>query len=257
MMISRTPKNRTLAVAAIAGAAALGVGTITAGSGSAQMAAAPTQGVAIAKLDPVNNAAGSGRSTVTVDGRRIDVRVDAKRLLRGQPHAQHIHFGQKARNECPTVRDDDNADHRINTAEGQPAYGPVRVSLTTRGDTSADSTLAVDRFPEAKAKGRYDYSRDGIRTSRRVARAIAAGEAVVVVHGIDYNDNGTYDFEAGRSELDPALPAEATDPALCGVLEMEPTDPSEAPSEDPTEPGDPSESPSDDPSLPIDPVPVP
>jgi hypothetical protein len=42
---------------------------------------------------------------------------------------------------------------------------------------------------------------------------------VVVIHGVDYNGNGTYDFDsAGASELDPMLPAEATDPATCGVL---------------------------------------
>jgi len=38
------------------------------------------------------------------------------------------------------------------------------------------------------------------------------------VHGVDYNGNGKYDFSQGKSDLDPSLPAEATDPALCGVL---------------------------------------
>ena len=40
----------------------------------------------------------------------------------------------------------------------------------------------------------------------------------MVIHGIDYNHNGKYDFSAGKSDLDPSLPAEATDPAACGVL---------------------------------------
>ena len=45
------------------------------------------------------------------------------------------------------------------------------------------------------------------------------GTAVVVVHGIDYNGNGTYDFDSlGASQLDPSLPLEATPPALCGAL---------------------------------------
>ncbi len=41
----------------------------------------------------------------------------------------------------------------------------------------------------------------------------------IVQHGIDPNDNGTYDFEgAGKSELDPKLPQEATAPTNCGVV---------------------------------------
>ena len=52
-----------------------------------------------------------------------------------------------------------------------------------------------------------------------MTRAIKSGKGVIVIHGVDHNGNGTYDFEgAGASELDPTLPAEATDPALCGVL---------------------------------------
>ena len=54
-----------------------------------------------------------------------------------------------------------------------------------------------------------------------MARAIRRGEAVVVIHGVDYNDNGTYDFDsAGKSDLDPKLPEEATAPATCGVLRV-------------------------------------
>lgn len=170
-----------------------------------------------ADLEPLNNGDGGGKATVTVNGRRLTVSVDAYRLLRGMPHAQHIHFGAKARHECPSVRDDTNVDHRLSTAEGQPGYGPVKVSLTKRGDTSPDSTLAVDRFPLAES-GQVHYDRQ-IRVRPQLADAIARGDAVVVIHGIDYNHNGKYDFRgAGKSELDPSLPAEATDPVLCGVL---------------------------------------
>jgi hypothetical protein len=167
-------------------------------------------------LRPLNNSGANGVATVTVDGRKIDVSVDAKRLLKGMPHAMHVHFGKQARHECPTVRDDDNADHRINTVEGIPAYGPVRVSLTKRGDTSPKSTLAVKRFPTAPHH-QIHYDRT-IGIGKKLARAIANGKGVVVIHGIDYNHNGKYDFGAGKSDLDPSLPAEATDPAACGVL---------------------------------------
>jgi hypothetical protein len=175
-----------------------------------------------AHLAPLNNSPVKGRAEVVVEGRNLQVSVDARRLLKAMPHAQHIHFGQQARNECPSVRDDDNHDHRLNTVEGTPAYGPVRVSLTKRGDTSPASTLAVDRFPTAP-ESHIHYNRD-IKVGSTLANKIAKGKAVVVIHGIDYNGNGKYDFRgAGKSELDPALPAEATDPVTCGVLKVQET----------------------------------
>lgn len=52
-----------------------------------------------------------------------------------------------------------------------------------------------------------------------MAKAILAGQAVVVVHGVDENGSGSYDAGTrGVSDLNPSLPGEATDPALCGVL---------------------------------------
>ena len=54
---------------------------------------------------------------------------------------------------------------------------------------------------------------------KAVAKGIRRGDAVVVIHGVDYNHNGEYDFaSAGQSDLNPDLPAEATNPAACGVL---------------------------------------
>lgn len=217
MRITRTRKIAAT-VASLTAAGVIGT-AVTSSTASTVVAQAPGDTTTQATLRPLNNAAGSGRAEVVVSGRDLHVVMQVRRVLRNMPHAQHIHFGAKARHECPTVRDDDNADHRLNTLEGQPAYGPVRVSLTKRGDTSADSTLAVNRFPTAP-EGRYTYSRT-IRVKDALADKIAAGKGVIVIHGIDYNHNGKYDFEgAGASELDPALPAEATDPAVCGVLRV-------------------------------------
>lgn len=196
------------------------VATSLPGEASAQGAQArPAAGTTRAELNPLNNSPVHGHARVVVHGRRIEVSVNARHLLKGMPHAQHIHFGKQARHECPTVRDDANSDHRLNTAEGIPAYGPVRVSLTTKGDTSPGSTLAVTRFPTAPNR-QIHYDRT-IRVGSRLAHKIANGKALVVIHGIDYNGNRMYDFSgAGASELDPSLPAEATDPATCGVLKV-------------------------------------
>ena len=109
-----------------------------------------------------------------------------------------------------------------------PQYGPIAVSLTTSGDTSPASALTLDRMPVASKHGNYHYDRRNLKiaaseteSAAQIARAINRGEGVVVVHGIDYNGNGKYDLAgAGPSELDPSgkTPAEATDPAACGVL---------------------------------------
>ncbi|HWJ83145.1 MAG TPA: hypothetical protein VNS55_12990 [Nocardioides sp.] len=215
MPITRTRK--TVAAAALALTVAGGLGVTYASSSAEPTSARAGDVTTNATLRPLNNAAGSGKAEVMISGRDLHVVLQARHLLKGMPHAEHIHFGKKARHECPTVRDDDNGDHRLSTAEGQPAYGPVKVSLTTKGDTSPDSTLAVTRFPTAP-KGRINYSRT-IKVDRELADRIAAGKGVIVIHGIDYNHNGKYDFDgAGASELDPNLPAEATDPVLCGKL---------------------------------------
>lgn len=205
--------------------------TALAGSGAAQaLEAKPTDHrnfVSLtANLTELNNSGASGTATVAIRAERIKkIRIAATGLAPDAPHAQHIHYGEEATNECPTLALDSNGDGRLNTVEGIPAYGPVVVSLTNKGDTSPASLLAVSRYP-VSANGSYEYSRNNIRlssvagvgTAQEIASAIRAGEGVVVIHGVDYNGNGEYDFSAGASELDPSLPAEATDTAACGVL---------------------------------------
>jgi len=191
---------------------------LTLGAGMAQAA----DGNTMAKLRPValNGVDGSGTAMVTVKGNRIDVTMAASGLLPDMPHAAHIHFGADARHECPTAADDAKGDGTLNTTDGDPAYGPIVVSLTKSGDTSPKSGLAVDRFDTAPG-GKISYERGSIEVSSDLAKAIAKGEGVVVVHGVDHNDSGKYDGET-MSELDPKLPTEATDPALCGVLNAAP-----------------------------------
>jgi hypothetical protein len=188
-----------------------------------------------ADLTELNGSRASGTATATIRNQRIKhIEVHASGLTPNAPHAQHIHYGQQAMNECPTLALDSNGDGRLNTAEGVPAYGPVVVSLNTTGDTTPSSFLDVTRFPVSES-GSYHYSRDNIRitkvagtgypgpdgtgSAKEIAESIREGEGVVVIHGVDYNGNGEYDFTSGASELDPNLPAEATDPAACGVLD--------------------------------------
>jgi hypothetical protein len=73
----------------------------------------------------------------------------------------------------------------------------------------------VDRFDTAKG-GKISYERGSIKVSQGVANAVAAGNSVVVIHGVDHNHDGKYSGSA-KSDLDPKVPTEATDPALCGT----------------------------------------
>lgn len=221
-------------VLAMVAAASLGAGSATAHPQPSGKGADRTVTLR-ANLHELNNSGASGTATATVRNQRIQhIEVHAEGLTPDAPHAQHIHYGNDALNECPTLALDANGDGRINTLEGVPAYGPVVVSLNTTGDTTPTSFLDVARFPVSD-DGSYHYSRDNIKftrvagtgysggggTAKQIADSIRDGEGVLVIHGVDYNDNGVYDFEgAGASELDPNLPAEATDPAVCGVLEV-------------------------------------
>ena len=73
------------------------------------------------------------------------------------------------------------------------------------------------------ASGNIRYRRT-MSVPKLVADLIRDRDAVIVVHGIDYNHNHIYDFGAlGVSDLDKALPGEATAPALCGPLRPVPT----------------------------------
>lgn len=186
-----------------------------------------------ATLSELNGSGASGTASAIVRNQKIQhIEVHAEGLSPDAPHAQHIHYGEQALNECPTLLQDSNGDGRVNTLEGVPAYGPVVVSLNTTGDTTPASFLDVARFPVAEG-GVLDYSRDNIEftdvagtgyaggggTAKQIADSIRDGEGVLVIHGLDYNADGAYSFsDEGASELNPAFPAEATDPAACGVL---------------------------------------
>jgi hypothetical protein len=169
-----------------------------------------------AELKPLNRSGASGHADLNKGNGKLNVNIHSEGMAPNLPHAQHIHGFKQAVSECPTLAADQNDDGLINTVEGLPSYGPIRVSFTTTGDTSPASALAVSRFPVANADGDLSYSRK-FDASRKVRQNL--GDFAIVQHGVDLNGNGKYDFEAaGKSELDPSLPQEATIPANCGVI---------------------------------------
>ncbi|MDT0300923.1 CHRD domain-containing protein [Streptomonospora wellingtoniae] len=166
-------------------------------------------------LAQLNDSGTSGQAWVEVEGNTADITVNVSGAVPDSPHAQHIHIGGQG--VCPTMDADDNDDGIVSTPEGQGSYGGVKVSLTTEGDTGADSAVAVDRMPAGDG---YTYERT-VDLSDDVIQDISDGSASVVVHGIDANGDGEYSGDA-KSPLDEELPLEATAPAACGELQLSP-----------------------------------
>lgn len=165
-------------------------------------------------LGELNNSGGSGSVWGSIDGNMLDITVEVDGLLDGSPHAQHIHIG--GQNNCPSPNATGNGENgSLQVSDAIGNYGDIFVSLTNEGGgTAPENGLDVEDFP---ADGSYTYQRS-IEVSDQVAADIADGKSVVVVHGVDYDGSGEYDSET-PSDLNPDLPTEATDPALCGVIE--------------------------------------
>lgn len=164
-----------------------------------------------ATLTQLNDSGASGTAWAHVEGNQVEVKIETQGLVAGAPHAQHIHIG--GQNTCPTG-DMAGEDGILSTVDGAPAYGGVKVALTKEpGMTGAKHVLDVANFPKGDS---YTYSRT-VEVTDQVAKDIAAGDGVVVVHGIDADGSGKYDGEA-KSSLDDSLPLEATAPAACGEL---------------------------------------
>jgi serine/threonine protein kinase len=159
---------------------------------------------------PTNRVSGAGTATVELKGDVATVSVDTHGLV-DQLHWMHIHGGTGI---CPTAAaaQRKNGHLFISAAIGDSVYGPPVTSLTTAGDTSAQSHLDLTRY---ESTGAIRYTRT-ISVGVPVEKEIRAGLAVIVVHGIDYNHNGVYDNSLGSGQ-------ERGAPALCAVLSPEHT----------------------------------
>ena len=164
----------------------------------------------------------TGNASLRLTGRTLDVRLTASGLTPGEPHAMHIHGDVQAANECPGIEADANTgdaidpdsflagtkDGLISLGEGLPDYGPIDVSLTVTGDTTAASGLSLERFLTADAAGRIDYHRSVV-VPKDVAKNL--GNLHIVIHGADLPG------DADASSLSSLF--EATLPVACGEID--------------------------------------
>ena len=197
--------------AAVIAAAVLAVVLLTSGGSST---GPPQLFEAVLRPVPDNRVTGNGTAAVTLRGDTATFTVDATGLLSNASHPMHLHaFGEGI---CPPASAGHlyNGHLAISTTDGLKYYGPMAAALTLSGDTSMDSMLAFSRYPST---GAIHYRRT-ITLSTATANAIRNGNGVIVIHGIDYDHSGHYDNVLNLSELDSAVPQDATAPALCGTL---------------------------------------
>lgn len=170
----------------------------------------------VAKLAPIphdmaadhgSNVTGTAR--LKVDGTTVRVRIRVRGLTPNLPHAMHIHGILGDANVCPPATADTNGDGLVSLEEGAPFYGPIDVSFTKTGDTSAASGLALERFPVADSEGRLNYNRT-FTIPQNVLDSL--GSLHIVVHGLalDGNDSGPV---GGYDSL-----FEAVLPVACGEI---------------------------------------
>ena len=215
-------KTHLAAVAALAGLG-LGAGSVSAAhdDNPSPRVASYTYTLDAVQPDAVPNSSASGETRIkALPNGKVQVKVEAWGLTPGV-HAMHLHGvpGEATDNACPGP-DAAGDDGVVTVLDGAPFYGGILTSLTTSGDTSPASALALDRFPVADASGYLEYS----RTFDDAAALTDAGSVQVVVHGIDFDGNGTYAFDADdpfssrSSSLGESIPLEATVPVLCGGI---------------------------------------
>lgn len=168
-----------------------------------------------ADLSQLNDSGVSGTAWGMLEGNMLEIKVEADGLLADSPHAQHIHIGGEG--VCPDPNMEGTGfEGAIRTTDAAGAYGGVQVSLTQEpGETGPEAALDVANFPTGPT---VNYERT-IELPEDVAASIAAGDGVVVLHGVDHDGSGAYDGDI-ESDLDPSLPSEATDPAACGEFDV-------------------------------------
>jgi len=155
----------------------------------------------------------TGTATLELQSKKLTAHITASGLSPNLPHLIHIHGVIGAQNDCPNSSADANGDGFIDTADGLPDYGPILVTFSTTGDTSAAAAFNLEVAVEADGSGHIDYTRT-FTIPKDVAKDI--GNLHVVIHGADLNESGKYDGK--KSSLGMGIRLEAELPVSCGTI---------------------------------------
>ena len=121
----------------------------------------------VADIDPLNKSKVDGTAEFVQKGNQLSVTINATGLEPGL-HPQHIHGKEEAAAECPADSADVNNDGFVSVLEGAPAYGPIKLNLTspqTAFGTPPTPALFTDfagtpdnnNFPTAGADGKLNF----------------------------------------------------------------------------------------------------
>ncbi len=209
----------------VAGSIALAVPLAIAGT-AAPAAAQPTKGPVKVRLDPTKRSHAHGwAKLVPTSNDGLKVWIHTTGLVPNQPHAQHIHGDTSGKHfQCPPAKADKNSDGYVSIPEALPYYGNIFMSMTTKGDTSAKSGLALKRFPVANSDGVLNYRRTFSKSELPKGLLSHLTKLHLVQHGVDANHNNKYDLKGlgqskfAKSQGVKGVPAEATDTATCGMV---------------------------------------
>lgn len=189
-----------------------------------QRPAEPPDAAWAAHLAPLNAGAASGatlgRVQIVRRGDALEVAIDVRDAPPGVVHMQHAHgFADGAPARCATVSDDTNRDGLVDLAETETPSGTTLVPF--HGEP-ASLDLAGPGYPEADATGAWHYrariSFAGLEEALRRDHGLEAlrfDPLVIYVHGIDPDRP----LPASVESL-PEVPAQATLPIACGVLQQ-------------------------------------
>jgi len=171
-------------------------------------------------LTQQNKSGTSGTATITVTGNDVKVNIRGNGFSPNIAHLAHLHIGGQAA--CATAAADSNKDGYVDSKEGEPSTGPLKVTLSTSGDTGTGSALAQDRAPKADSKGALTYDRTFSLPSGVKGTDLA--KSTLEVHGFSslFGDKSKYDGDK-KSELDNKLAFETTVPVACGQLTASPS----------------------------------
>ncbi|MGI8660923.1 MAG: hypothetical protein ACR2LH_07820 [Thermoleophilaceae bacterium] len=152
-------------------------------------------------------------ATLSLQGNRLHVEVDASGLEPGKVHPQHIHgFGKgkgKKRNaSCPTGAQDDNGDGVVDVPEGLETYGQILIPLDEGGSSA---TAADGQFPVADETGSYHFE-ETYKVKR--GQLTPLENRHIVIHGAFPPDK----YEPAGDDAPPADEYWASLPVACGQI---------------------------------------
>ena len=184
------------------------------------------------QLEELNNSGVSGDAQLRFKGKELTVNLTASGLVPNMPHPAHIHgklTGADAM--CPTDEADVNNDGFVSVFEGAPAYGPIKLNLTspqTAFGAPANLTLFapfagipnIANFPVGSASGdialdqtyTFDMTKPADKQAYKQLKAL--DKQHIVLHGAYAPEN--VDTPGGSSKI----VYDALLPVACGEIHM-------------------------------------